>query len=152
MVTDRDIVLRCVAAEEDPAQTPVRDIMTRNCAAVAPGDDCRKATQLMSVHQVRRLPVVENGKLVGMISLSDVARSGRFDLEAAQALAGRLELIGNIHSDGRPILGIPCRDLLEIMLETAPEGVYVPAHIWTPHFSLFGAFSGFDTIEDCFED
>ena len=60
--------------------------MTRNCAAVAPGDDCRKATQLMSVHQVRRLPVVENGKLVGMISLSDVARSGRFDLEAAQAL------------------------------------------------------------------
>ena len=86
MVTDRDIVLRCIAAEEDPAQTPVRDIMTRNCAAVAPGDDCRKATQLMSVHQVRRLPVVENGKLVGMISLSDVARSGRFDLEAAQAL------------------------------------------------------------------
>ena len=86
MVTARDIVLRCVAAEEDPAQTPVRDIMTRNCATVAPGDDCRKATQLMSAHQVRRLPVVENGKLVGMISLSDVARSGRFDLEAAQAL------------------------------------------------------------------
>lgn len=73
-------------------------------------------------------------------------------LEAAEALARRLELIGNIHSDGRPILGIPCRDLLEIMLETAPEGVYVPAHIWTPHFSLFGAFSGFDAIEECFED
>ncbi|MCI9336851.1 MAG: UvrD-helicase domain-containing protein [Lachnospiraceae bacterium] len=73
-------------------------------------------------------------------------------LEEAEMLARRLELIGNIHSDGRPILGIPCRDLLEIMLETAPEGVYVPAHIWTPHFSLFGAFSGFDRIEDCFED
>lgn len=73
-------------------------------------------------------------------------------LEAARALAGRLELIGNIHSDGRPILGIPCRDLLEIMLETSPDGIYVPAHIWTPHFSLFGAFSGFDTIEECFED
>ena len=73
-------------------------------------------------------------------------------LEAAETLARRLELIGNIHSDGRPILGIPCRDLLEIMLETAPEAVYVPAHIWTPHFSLFGAFSGFDTIEECFED
>lgn len=73
-------------------------------------------------------------------------------LEAAEALARRLELIGNIHSDGRPILGIPCRDLLEILLETAPEGIYVPAHIWTPHFSLFGAFSGFDTIEECFED
>ncbi|MCI8798912.1 MAG: UvrD-helicase domain-containing protein [Lachnospiraceae bacterium] len=73
-------------------------------------------------------------------------------LEQAEALARRLELIGNIHSDGRPILGIPCRDLLEIMLETSPESIYVPAHIWTPHFSLFGAFSGFDTIEECFED
>ena len=86
MVTDRDIVLRCIAAEEDPAQTPVREIMSRNCASVAPGDDCRRATQLMAEHQVRRLPVVEDGKLVGMLSLSDVARSGRFDLEAAQAL------------------------------------------------------------------
>ena len=87
MVTDRDIVLRCVAAEEDPAQTPVRDIMTRSCASVAPGADCREATRLMALHQVRRLPVVEAGKLVGMISLSDLARSGRFDMEAAQALS-----------------------------------------------------------------
>ena len=87
MVTDRDIVLRCVAAEEDPAQTPVRDIMTRQCATVAPGDDCREATRLMALHQVRRLPVVEGGKLVGVISLSDLARSGRFDMEAAQALS-----------------------------------------------------------------
>ena len=87
MVTDRDIVLRCVAAEEDPAQTPVRDIMTRSCTCVAPGDDCREATRLMALHQVRRLPVVEGGKLVGMISLSDLARSGRFDMEAAQALS-----------------------------------------------------------------
>ena len=86
VVTDRDIVLRCVAAEEDPAQTPVRDIMSRGCATVSPGADCREATRLMSAHQVRRLPVVEEGKLVGMISLSDLARSGRFDLEAAQAL------------------------------------------------------------------
>ena len=87
MVTDRDIVLRCVAAEEDPAQTPVRDIMTRSCATVAPGDDCREATRLMARHQVRRLPVVEGGRLVGVISLSDLARSGRFDMEAAQALS-----------------------------------------------------------------
>ena len=73
-------------------------------------------------------------------------------LEEAEALSRRLELIGNIHSDGRPILGLDCRDLLEIMLETCPEAVYVPAHIWTPHFSLFGAFSGFDSIEECFGD
>ena len=74
------------------------------------------------------------------------------NLEDADRLARRLELIGNIHSDGRPILGLDCRDLLEIMLETCPQAVYVPAHIWTPHFSLFGAFSGFDRIEDCFGD
>ena len=86
MVTDRDIVLRCVAAEDDPAQTMVRDIMTRSCATVSPGDDCREATRIMSARQVRRLPVVEEGRLVGMISLSDLARSRRFDMEAAQAL------------------------------------------------------------------
>ena len=73
-------------------------------------------------------------------------------LEAAECLAGKLETIGNIHSDGRPILGLDCHDLLEIMLELNSESIYIPAHIWTPHFSLFGAFSGFDTVEECYED
>ena len=74
------------------------------------------------------------------------------DLERAEVLSRRLEAIGNLHSDGRPILGLDCRDLLEITLEAAPDAIFIPAHIWTPHFSLFGAFSGFDTIEECFED
>ena len=86
MVTDRDIVLRCVAAEEDPAQTPVRDIMTRGCVTVSPGDDCREASRLMAAQQVRRLPVVEGGKVVGMISLGDLAKCRSYDMEAAQAL------------------------------------------------------------------
>lgn len=73
-------------------------------------------------------------------------------LEAADRLACKLETIGNIHSDGRPILGLDSRDLLEITLELCPNSIFIPAHIWTPHFSLFGAFSGFDRIEDCFED
>ena len=73
-------------------------------------------------------------------------------LEAAECLSGKLETIGNIHSDGRPILGLDCHDLLEIMLELNSESIYIPAHIWTPHFSLFGAFSGFDTVEECYED
>ena len=60
-------------------------------------------------------------------------------LEAAEALSHRLEAIGNLHSDGRPILGLDCRDLLEITLDTCPEAFLIPAHIWTPHFSLFGA-------------
>jgi len=86
MVTDRDIVLRCVAAEEDPAQTPVRDIMTRGCASIAPAADCREATRLMAEQQVRRLPVVEEGKVVGIVSLADLAKSRRYDMEAAQTL------------------------------------------------------------------
>lgn len=73
-------------------------------------------------------------------------------IEEAENVSSRLEAIGNIHSDGRPILGVPCKDLLGIVLEATPGSIYVPAHIWTPHFSLFGAFSGFDTIEECFED
>ena len=87
MVTDRDIVLRCVAAEEDPAQTAVKDIMTRRPAAVTPQTDCRAAAQLMSRHQVRRLPVVEGDKLVGIVSLGDLARCQRLDMEAAHALS-----------------------------------------------------------------
>ena len=73
-------------------------------------------------------------------------------LEAAEKLSLRLELIGNLHSDGRPILGLPSRDLLEITLDACPDAIFIPAHIWTPHFSLFGAYSGFDTIEECFGD
>ena len=73
-------------------------------------------------------------------------------LEDADMIAAKLETIGNIHSDGRPILGLDCHDLLEIILELCPRAIYVPAHIWTPHFSLFGAFSGFDTVEECFGD
>ena len=73
-------------------------------------------------------------------------------LEAADAMAQRLEKIGNIHSDGRPILGLDSHDLLEMMLDVCPEGILIPAHIWTPHFSVLGAKSGFDSLEECFEE
>ena len=69
-------------------------------------------------------------------------------LEAADQLSSRLEKIGNIHSDGRPILGLDSHDLLELMLDTCPEGMLVPAHIWTPHYSVFGAFTRFQSMED----
>ena len=86
IVTDRDIVTRCVAAQEDPSKVPVRDIMTRNCAVVAPDDDAREATRLMAAKQVRRLPVLEGGKVVGMVSLGDLAQCRQFDMEASKAL------------------------------------------------------------------
>ncbi len=73
-------------------------------------------------------------------------------LEAADELSAKLESIGNIRSDGRPILGLDSRDLLELTMETCPDAELIPAHIWTPHFSMFGAFSDFDSIEACFGD
>ncbi len=73
-------------------------------------------------------------------------------LEDAEVLSRRLEAIGNLHSDGRPILGLDSKDLLNITLDVCPEALFIPAHIWTPHFSVFGAYSGFDDITECFED
>ena len=74
------------------------------------------------------------------------------DLDSVARFSARLDQIGNIQSDGRPILGLDARDLLEILLETSEDGFLIPAHIWTPWFSMFGSKSGFDSIEECFED
>lgn len=73
-------------------------------------------------------------------------------LEVAERLNRKLSRIGNIASDGRPILGLDCKRLLEIVLETSEDAFLVPAHIWTPWFSVLGSKSGFDAIEECFED
>lgn len=74
------------------------------------------------------------------------------DFASAEKVNRRLAVIGNISADGRPILGLDSRDLLEVLLEEAPDGFLVPAHIWTPWFSLFGSRSGFDSLEECFGD
>ncbi len=63
-----------------------------------------------------------------------------------------LSRIGNLSADGRPILGLDARELLKIVLDISPDALLIPAHAWTPHFSIFGAESGFDSIEECFED
>jgi len=73
-------------------------------------------------------------------------------LETALRITGRLEAIGNIASDGRPILGLDSRNLLEIVLESSSAAFLVPAHIWTPWFSVLGSKSGFDSIDACFDD
>lgn len=74
------------------------------------------------------------------------------DIETAARFSERLGTIGNIHSDGRPILGLDAKNLLEILLETSGESFLIPAHIWTPWFSVMGSKSGFDSIEECFEE
>src|SRR6266542_3612242 len=74
------------------------------------------------------------------------------DLEAAERFNRRLGRIGNIASDGRPILGLDSRDLLEITLESGPGSYLVPAHAWTPWFAVLGSKSGFDAVDDCYLD
>ncbi|MFF5172306.1 UvrD-helicase domain-containing protein [Micromonospora sp. NPDC000089] len=74
------------------------------------------------------------------------------DLDAVARFNAALGRIGNLGSDGRPILGLDSRDLLEITLDASPDGYLVPAHIWTPWFSALGSKSGFDAIADCYAD
>jgi uncharacterized protein (TIGR00375 family) len=74
------------------------------------------------------------------------------DFKTAAAFSARLERVGNITSDGRPILGIDSRDLLSMLLESGEGALLIPAHIWTPWFSALGAKSGFDSIEECYGD
>jgi DNA helicase-2/ATP-dependent DNA helicase PcrA len=74
------------------------------------------------------------------------------DFETMDRISAKLATIGNIASDGRPILGLDSRDLLEITLESGPGAYLVPAHIWTPWFAALGSMSGFDSIEECYRD
>ncbi len=83
-------------------------------------------------------------KIHCLVFLPDFASAAKFNLA--------LSRIGNITSDGRPILGLDAKELLRITLDTSPEAVFIPAHAWTPHFSVFGAASGFDSLEECFEE
>lgn len=75
------------------------------------------------------------------------------DFEEAEKINRRLvNLGGNLTSDGRPILGLDSRDLLEIVLDCNENNYFIPAHIWTPWFSMLGSKSGFDSLEECFAD
>jgi len=74
------------------------------------------------------------------------------DFESVDKINGKLTGLGNLRSDGRPILGMDARAFVKIVADHCPQCVVIPSHIWTPWFSLFGANSGFDTIEECFEE
>lgn len=86
IVTDRDLVLRCLAAGLDPDKTPLRAVMTPAPRCAAPEDSLDRAAALMAADKVRRLPVAREGRLVGMLSLGDLARCRTYAMEAAQAL------------------------------------------------------------------
>ncbi len=119
--------LREAAGKEVPAacRAPVRFVVTGEISSIY-----KRGGKVRKVHSIILLP----------------------SLEAAGKLNTRLSQIGNIISDGRPILGLDPRNLLELLLEADPRAALIPAHIWTPWFSMLGAKSGFDSLEECFGD
>jgi DNA helicase II / ATP-dependent DNA helicase PcrA len=74
------------------------------------------------------------------------------DLDSVDRMVARLAKIGNLHSDGRPILGLDSRNLLEIVLGASEQAYLVPAHVWTPWFAVLGSKSGFDEVAACYGD
>jgi DNA helicase II / ATP-dependent DNA helicase PcrA len=124
--TERDIARRLPPRLASAAQTdPVRFLLSVEISTIYKRDD-----RTRKVHHLIYLP----------------------DLDAVERFNIRLGRIGNLAADGRPILGLDSRDLLEITLEASPDGYLVPAHIWTPWFSALGSKSGFDAIADCYAD
>ena len=87
MVTDRDLVIRCLAAGRSPEKTKVREVMTASVVTASPEMNVHMAASLMGHKQVRRLPVVENGRLCGMVSLSDLANREETAYDAVDALS-----------------------------------------------------------------
>jgi len=109
-------------------------------------DSCLNEVSFMLTTEVSCI-YSKNGRVRKIHSLIFVP-----DFAAASKLNHALSKIGNISSDGRPILGLDAKTLLKIVLDISHETMFVPAHAWTPHFSVFGASSGFDSLEECFDE
>jgi uncharacterized protein (TIGR00375 family) len=122
----RDDIERAVLATLPPScRTPVRFLLEVEISTIY-----KKGERTRKVHHLIYAP----------------------DFDTVDRMSARLARIGNIASDGRPILGLDSRHLLEIALESGPHAYLVPAHIWTPWFAALGSQSGFDSINDCYGD
>jgi len=138
-----EIAEKLVVAE--PGLFKLKEELARACDARVPRS-CRGPVRFMLVTEISDI-YKKNGRTRKNHNLVFVP-----DIETARKFSNRLDKIGNIKSDGRPILGLDARDLLEILLDTSADSFLIPAHIWTPWFSMLGSKSGFDSIEECFED
>jgi len=129
----------------EPGMFRLKDEISRLCDQEVP-KSCRSKVRFMLVSEISNIYKKNNitRKNHNLVFLSDLNQVENFN--------SKLDKIGNITSDGRPILGLDARDLLEILLDTSDQAFLIPAHIWTPWFSLLGSKSGFDSIDECFED
>ncbi|MFO7962557.1 MAG: endonuclease Q family protein [Desulfobacterales bacterium] len=129
----------------EPGLFRLKPAIARVCDTEVPSS-CRKPVRFILATEISNIYKKEGRtrKNHNLVFLPDIAHAEIFN--------AKLDAIGNITSDGRPILGLDAKHLLEILLEVTEEGFLVPAHIWTPWFSLLGSKSGFDSLEACFED
>ncbi|MBI5180280.1 MAG: DNA helicase UvrD [Nitrospirae bacterium] len=109
-------------------------------------DSCRADVSFMLTAEISCI-YSKNGKTRKIHSLIFVP-----DFTDAAKINLSLSKIGNLNADGRPILGLNAKELLKIVMDASPDAMLVPAHAWTPHFSVFGSESGFDSLEECFEE
>jgi len=138
-----EISEKLVAAE--PGLFKLKDELARQCDTQVP-PSCRSTVRFILTTEISNI-YKKNGKTRKNHNLVFAP-----DLDIARKFNAKLDKIGNIKSDGRPILGLDARNLLETLLETAERTFLIPAHIWTPWFSVLGSKSGFDSIEECFDD
>ncbi|RLB32003.1 MAG: DNA helicase UvrD [Deltaproteobacteria bacterium] len=120
-------------------------------------EECRVKDELFSSEDLQPVRFILSGEISSIYKDKGRVRKVHnlimcSSFETVKRIQVALEAVGNIRSDGRPILGISSRDLLEIALEAGSDTAFIPAHIWTPWFSALGAKSGYDTIEECFGD
>lgn len=88
VITDRDIVIRCIAENKQCSSTPVKEVMSEQIAMISPETSVEEAAKLMARQQIRRLPVVENGNLIGVVAIGDMAVDNMHDEKAGKALSG----------------------------------------------------------------
>jgi uncharacterized protein (TIGR00375 family) len=114
----------------------------------------------------KELPLIVRNKLIRFVPTVEIAtiysKGGKVrklhqlvvmpDFKGVSELNARLDRIGNLKADGRPILGLDSKELLRHALESNPDALYIPAHIWTPWFGMFGSKSGFDSIQEAYEE
>ncbi len=129
----------------EPGLFQLKDEIAKRCDQEVP-DSCKAPVRFLLESEISNI-YKKNGKTRKNHNLVYFP-----NFEKAVIFNHKLDQIGNIKSDGRPILGIDSKYLLEIMIEITDEAYLVPAHIWTPWFSLLGSKSGFDSIEECFEE
>lgn len=130
----------------EPGLFKLKDEYAKDINGALPASVCNNILRFVPTVEISAI-YSKNGKVRKLHQLLVAP-----DFATVSEIIARLERIGNLKADGRPILGIDSKELLRLTLEANPDALYIPAHIWTPWFGLFGSKSGFDTMQEAYEE